>query len=85
MKDNAVFITGSITIPPFFDSEGTQIIRFGTGLEFKRPDQELPASDHGSAVFLPCLFGTTLQGPVLLATGTVPSNVPFPTEDALRD
>jgi hypothetical protein len=43
------------------------------------------ALNSSSAVILPCIFGSQLQGPVLLATGTVPSNVPFVDERALRD
>ncbi len=31
-------------------------------------------------VILPCIFGSQLEGPVLLATGVVPSNVPFSNE-----
>ena len=65
--------------------EKTQIISFGTGIEFKLPDEELPTKTQPSAVVLPCIFGSQLQGPVLLATGTVPSNVPFLDESALRD
>ncbi|GFF57147.1 conserved hypothetical protein [Aspergillus udagawae] len=84
-KENAVFTTNSAALPSFIDLEKTQIIRFGTGLEFKLPDKEVPPREEPSAVVLPCIFGTELQGPVLLATGTVPSNVPFPNEDALRD
>jgi hypothetical protein len=34
---------------------------------------------------LPCIFGSQLQGPILLATGTIPLNVPFLDETALRD
>jgi hypothetical protein len=84
-KENAIFTTDSAVLPSFIDLEKTQIIRFGTGLEFKLPDEEVPTREEPSAIVLPCIFGTELQGPVLLATGTVPSNVPFPNEDALRD
>ena len=84
-KEKAIFATDSVTLPPFFDLEKAQLIRFGTGLEFELPDRKLPTRGEPSAVVLPCIFGTELQGPVLLAAGTVPSNVPFPNEDALRD
>ncbi|KAG2001651.1 hypothetical protein GB937_009993 [Aspergillus fischeri] len=84
-KENAIFTTDSAALPSFIDLEKTQIIRFGTGLEFKLPDEEVPMREEPSAIVLPCIFGTELQGPVLLATGTVPSNVPFPNENALRD
>jgi hypothetical protein len=85
IKENAIFTTHSVTLPSFIDLEKTQIIEFGTGLEFKLPEDEVPTREEQSAVILPCIFGNELQGPVLLATGTVPSNVPFANEDALRD
>jgi hypothetical protein len=84
-KENAVFTTNSATFPSFLDLEKTQIISFGTGIEFKLPDEELSTKTQPSAVVLPCIFGSQLQGPVLLATGTVPSNVPFLDESVLRD
>lgn len=84
-KENAIFTTDSATLPSFLDLEKTQIIRFGTGLEFKLPDERLPTREGPSAIVLPCIFGTELQGPILLATGTVPLNVPFPNEHALRN
>ncbi|KAL2834670.1 hypothetical protein BJY01DRAFT_252946 [Aspergillus pseudoustus] len=65
-------------------SEGfTQTIRFGTGIEFQLLD-EGPAAKPTSAVILPCIFGAQLQGPILLATGTIPLNVQFVDEFALR-
>jgi hypothetical protein len=85
IKENAIFTTHSVALPSFIDLEKTQIIEFGTGLEFKLPEDEGPTREEQSAVILPCIFGNELQGPVLLATGTVPSNVPFANEDALRD
>jgi hypothetical protein len=36
-----------------------------------------------SAVVLPCVFGSQLEGPMLLATGKVSSNVPFSDEKSL--
>jgi hypothetical protein len=85
MKENAIFATHSVALPLFIDLEKTQIIKFGTGLEFKQPDYVAPTREDHSTIVLPCIFGTELQGPVLLATGTVPLNVPFTNEDALRD
>lgn len=82
-KKHAVFTTNSVTLPPFLDMEETQIIRFGTGIEFELPDKKLTPDTQPSAVVLPCIFGSQLQGPVLLATGTVPSNVPFADEIAI--
>ncbi|KAJ5192148.1 hypothetical protein N7449_008290 [Penicillium cf. viridicatum] len=84
-KENAVFATDLATLPSFLDLEKTQIIRFGTGIEFELPGERLPAKTKPSAVVLPCIFGSQLQGPFLLATGTVPSNVPFFDETAMRN
>lgn len=84
-KENAVLVTDLATLPSFLDLEKTQIIRFGTGIEFELPGEQLPAKTKPSAVVLPCIFGSQLQGPFLLATGTVPSNVPFFDEMAIRN
>ncbi|OQE06252.1 hypothetical protein PENVUL_c019G02291 [Penicillium vulpinum] len=83
-KENAVFITDSASLPSFIDLAKTQIIRFGVGIEFQLPGEQLPTKTP-STVVLPCIFGSQLQGPFLLATGAVPSNVPFLDEIALRD
>ncbi|KAK4868395.1 hypothetical protein LT330_007117 [Penicillium expansum] len=84
-KENAVFTTDLATLPSFLDLEKAQIIRFGTGIEFRLPGEELPTETKPSAVVLPCIFGSQLEGPFLLATGTAPSNVPFIDEIAIRD
>lgn len=84
-KENAVFATDLATLPSFIDLEKTQVIRFGTGIEFELPGEQLPAQTEPSAVVLPCIFGSQLQGPFLLATGTVPSNVPFFDEASMRN
>ncbi|KAJ5592172.1 hypothetical protein N7537_009076 [Penicillium hordei] len=84
-KENAVFATDLTTLPSFLDLEKAQIIRFGTGIEFELPGEKLPAKMESSVVVLPCIFGSQLQGPFLLATGTVPSNVPFFDEVAMRN
>ena len=83
-KENAVFATHSATLPSFLDLQSTQIIRFGTGLEFTVTDEGPSSTSSPNSVVLPCIFGAPLQGPVLLATGTVPSNVPFLDDDSLR-
>ncbi|KAJ5888225.1 hypothetical protein N7495_008266 [Penicillium taxi] len=83
-KKNAVFITDSVSLPSVLDLESAQIIRFGTGIEFELLGEKLPAKNQPSALVLPCIFGQ-LEGPLLLATGTVPSNVPFTDDIALRD
>ncbi|TVY17743.1 hypothetical protein LARI1_G004844 [Lachnellula arida] len=81
-KPNAVIGSKSTILPSIIDQDTTQIIRFGTGIEFK----EGPESDarDTSTVILPCIFGSQLDGPVLLATGRVPTNVPFSDEHSLR-
>lgn len=61
------------------------MIRFGTGLNFELPQKEEVNDTASSSVVLPCIFGSQLEGPVLLATGTMPSNVPFVTDRALRN
>ena len=83
-KENAVFATYSATLPSFLDLQTTQIIRFGTGLEFDLSVEGSSPTSSVNSVVLPCIFGALLQGPVLLATGAVPSNVPFVDEGALR-
>ncbi|KAL3486568.1 hypothetical protein BJX62DRAFT_241900 [Aspergillus germanicus] len=84
-KEHAVFATaGSANLPSFLDSQNTQMIRFGTGIEFQLLDKEPTTKPAPSAVVLPCIFGAQLQGPILLATGTTPSNVPFADDIALR-
>ncbi|KAJ5665716.1 uncharacterized protein N7477_008164 [Penicillium maclennaniae] len=84
-KENALFISDSSTLPTFIDLKDTQIIRFGTGIEFEVPDKRLASKSEPSAVVLPCIFGSQLQGPVLLATGTCPINIPFTDELAIRN
>ena len=83
--ENAVIMTHSATLPPFLDLRATQVIRFGTGIEFQWPAEQHCVKAQRSTVVLPCIFGSQLQGPILLATGTVPSNVPFAEESALRN
>lgn len=84
-KERAVFTTRSTTYPSFLDLEKTQIINFDTGLEFRRPGEDAKAQDELSSVVLPCIFGSLLQGPILLATGKIPSNIPFRNEEELRE
>ncbi|KAF2996761.1 hypothetical protein E8E14_003079 [Neopestalotiopsis sp. 37M] len=84
IKDQAIITTNPTAIPSLIDSENSQIVRFGTGIEFVLPDGNPGAEDQASTVVLPCIFGSLLSGPLLLATGTVPSNVPFRDEERLR-
>lgn len=82
-KHNAVFSTTTAIVPLSIKHETTQVIRFGTGLEFVSR-QHFNIKDSDSSVILPCIFGSRLQGPILLATGKVPSKVPFSDEHSLR-
>ncbi|KAF4982149.1 hypothetical protein FZEAL_2172 [Fusarium zealandicum] len=84
-KRNALFTTNPSALPSFLKSKDTQVIRFGTGINFMFSDQDLNEATEQSAVVLPCIFGSRLQGPILLATGSVPSAVPFYDEIALRE
>lgn len=80
-KVNALIIPSGWDAPSCFEDDTTQIIEFGTGLHFR--DAQSPKGDV-SKVILPCLFGAQLSGPVLLATGTTPLNVPFHDDVSLR-
>ncbi|KAL5319748.1 hypothetical protein ACEPPN_012804 [Leptodophora sp. 'Broadleaf-Isolate-01'] len=82
-KPNVVFLTQTTVLPPMIRQDTTQIIKYGTGLEFVRDENAAPES-ISSAVVLPCIFGSRLEGPLLLATGRVPQNVHFSEEKALR-
>ncbi|KFY32615.1 hypothetical protein V493_00037 [Pseudogymnoascus sp. VKM F-4281 (FW-2241)] len=81
---NAVLATGSVALPSIIDRDLAQIIRFGSGIKFMSPDQELSNEGDPSTVVLPCIFGCRLEGPILIATGAIPSEVPFSDEDALQ-
>ncbi|KAI9147129.1 hypothetical protein HJFPF1_13161 [Paramyrothecium foliicola] len=81
-KENAIIATNAVALPAFVDSDQAQIIVFGTGLEFKSSWTE---TSNTSAVVLPCIFGSQLGGPPLLATGTIPYGVPFDSESDLRN
>ncbi|PMD54408.1 uncharacterized protein K444DRAFT_646257 [Hyaloscypha bicolor E] len=83
-KQNAVFVTQTTVLPSIITPNTTQIIRFGTGLEFLSEAQEIAPESSPSAVVLPCIFGSRLEGPLLLATGKTPENVPFHDEQSLR-
>lgn len=83
-KLNLVFVTETTILPPFIASNTTQIIRYGTGLEFLAEAKKHFPECSPSAVILPCIFGTRLEGPLLLATGKAPENVPFHDGQSLR-
>uniref|UniRef100_A0A8H7N1Z6 Uncharacterized protein n=1 Tax=Bionectria ochroleuca TaxID=29856 RepID=A0A8H7N1Z6_BIOOC len=82
---HALLVTNAVTVPSFINTKETQVIRFGTNLEFKLPNQDLTKETQPSAVVLPCIFGSQLQGPIILATGRVPLNIPFTDEAAVQD
>ncbi|KAG4440239.1 hypothetical protein IFR05_004258 [Cadophora sp. M221] len=83
-KPNVVFLTQATVLPPIIRQDNAQIIKYGTGLEFVRDGNAAPDS-VSSAVVLPCIFGSRLEGPLLLATGRAPQNVYFSEEEALRE
>ncbi|KAJ5346619.1 hypothetical protein N7541_009101 [Penicillium brevicompactum] len=85
IPDNAVFTTDTTTLPPFLNSKHTQIIYFRTGIEFILPDGEHALDSQTPGLVLPCIFGSRLEGPFLLATGTTPTNVPFTKEASILD
>ncbi|KAF5618652.1 hypothetical protein F52700_12172 [Fusarium sp. NRRL 52700] len=80
-KKRAVLTTNASNIPSFLATSDTQVIRFSTGIEFMTLDAN--SDQDESAVILPCIFGSRLQGPMLLSTGSTPSNVPFKDEKSL--
>ena len=73
-----VITTDPSMLPSNINISTSEIITFGTGIEFGSGD--LSTQKATSTVVLPCIFGSRLEGPVLLATGTVSSQFPF--EDA---
>ncbi|KAJ4129228.1 hypothetical protein NW768_007763 [Fusarium equiseti] len=77
---SAVITTNADTLPHFVVSDA-QVIRFGNRLEFI--DEQADKESEKSAVVLPCIFGSQLEGPVLLSTGKTPRNVPFTDSKSL--
>ncbi|KAF4945314.1 hypothetical protein FGADI_12054 [Fusarium gaditjirri] len=80
-KKRAILTTNVSNLPSFLAASDAQVIRFNTGIEFMASDANNDQED--SAVVLPCIFGSQLEGPMLLSTGSTPSNVPFKDEKAL--
>ncbi|KAF5617587.1 uncharacterized protein FTJAE_12605 [Fusarium tjaetaba] len=80
-KRRAVLTTNASAVPSFLAASDPQVIRFSTGIEFLASGANI--SQDESAVVLPCIFGSQLQGPMLLSTGSTPSNVPFNDEKSL--
>ncbi|SCV27329.1 uncharacterized protein FFB14_01496 [Fusarium fujikuroi] len=81
-KRHAILTTNPSNLPSFLASSDAQVIRFSTGIEFMSSYSNGTSQDN-AAVVLPCIFGSQLQGPMLLSTGSAPSNVPFKDEKAL--
>lgn len=82
-KQSAIFTTHSVTCPSVLDLGDAQMIKFGTGLKFVF-SEDTTSDNPSSKVVFPCIFGNRLEGAILLATGTMPINVPFLNEGALR-
>ncbi|EKJ71800.1 hypothetical protein FPSE_08068 [Fusarium pseudograminearum CS3096] len=82
-KRTAIITTNPDNLPELVSYSDVQIIRFGTGLEFIHSEDTDEEDSNKSAVVLPCIFGSRLEGPVLLATGKTPINVPFSESKAL--
>lgn len=70
-------MTNETTIPSHLGMHGPQLVKFGTGLQFAAEITELTKSEDCSTTVLPCIWGTEFQGPMLLANGICPTNVPF--------
>lgn len=84
-RESAVFMTNATAIPSHLNIDDTQVIKFGTGLEFTTTDSAASLSARTTYTVLPCIWGTEFQGPMLLATGACPSNVPFSSAEALLE
>ncbi|KAG8666600.1 hypothetical protein FPOAC2_11717 [Fusarium poae] len=82
-KRNAIITTDPDALPDLVSYSDVQIIRFGAGLEFVHSENTVEEDKDKSAVILPCIFGSRIEGPVLLATGKTPINVPFNESKAL--
>lgn len=83
--ESAVFMTNATTMPTRLGMQDFQVVKFGTALEFNSDGATSGAVEDTAVTVLPCIFGTELEGPMLLATGGCPSNVPFTSASALRD
>lgn len=62
-----------------------QIIRFGKGIDWMPENGDSRAGEHGSTSVLPCIFGSMMQGPMLLAIGETPTGVPFSSMTELHE
>ncbi|OAR01853.1 hypothetical protein LLEC1_04648 [Akanthomyces lecanii] len=84
-RENAIFMANATVIPSHLSMVDCQLIKFGTGLEFATADSAASLSNNNVSTVLPCIWGTEFEGPMLLATGTCPSNVPFSSAVALLE
>jgi hypothetical protein len=78
-KTHLILATHTVTIPNVGHIEDTQIVRFGNGIEWVIGYDTAPLEDRSPSV-LPCILGGVLEGPLLLATGDTPRNLPFNRE-----
>ena len=81
-KRLAMITTNAEILLDYFIGPEVQLIQFGSGLEFLEDDHNYEDTRR-SGVVLPCIFGSQLEGPVLLSTGKTPKNVPFTDSKAL--
>jgi hypothetical protein len=80
--------THGTLLPGLFDQKDQklQIIRFGKGIHWMSGDQDTATTaDRNSLIVLPCILGDMLDGPMILATGEAPVNVPFNTTADLHN
>lgn len=78
-----VFATHSVSLPTSLDTQNSQLVHFGTSLEFKKAGDG-GTSDVEPTVVLPCIFGSAMEGPLLLATGRISKSLPFADAKALQ-
>ncbi|CAI6341939.1 unnamed protein product [Periconia digitata] len=80
--ENAVLISSTGELPSFVDVEAhmTNLIHFDTGIEFDSTTTTKTPKTESTKTVLPCIFGSRMEGPLLLALGRMPANVPFATE-----
>ncbi|KAJ4397883.1 hypothetical protein N0V93_002120 [Gnomoniopsis smithogilvyi] len=71
--------TTSRTTPP------PQIIRFGKGIQWMPANHKPRADISASTSILPCILGSIMEGPMVLAIGQPPMQVPFSTMIELHD
>lgn len=81
---NAVVMADGTALPDCVGVKDFQMIKFGAGLTFENEAIDTATESQASTAMLPCIFGTELSGPMLLATGACPSGLPFRSGADLR-